>query len=154
MTYFVTDCAEIVRRALQEDIGNGDITTLLTVAPETQARAVMVAKASGVLAGLPVVAEVYAQIDSELEITSALEDGAQIAPGTILCELRGAARSILTGERVALNFVQRLSGIATKTARFVALVAGTRARIVDTRKSTLCALAAAATIASVSSTPC
>jgi len=89
-----------------------------------------------VVAGLPVVAEVYRQIDPEATVEFALEEGDRVGHGDILCRITGPARSLLTGERVALNFVQRLSGIATKTARFVELIAGTRARIVDTRKTT------------------
>src|SRR5690242_1942770 len=112
---------ETVRRALAEDVGTGDITTLLTVEPEIRAEAAMIAKAEGILAGLPVAAEVYRQIDPAVEMEFTLEDGAHIQPGTVLCRLQGPARSLLTGERVALNFVQRLSGIATKTNRFVQL---------------------------------
>jgi nicotinate-nucleotide pyrophosphorylase (carboxylating) len=136
MTYFPSDITEVVRRALAEDIGTGDLTTLLTVPEETQAQAFMRAKAEGVVAGLPVVAEVYQQVDPTVSIEFALEEGDRVGYGDILCRITGPARSLLTGERVALNFVQRLAGIATKTARFVELVAGTRARIVDTRKTT------------------
>lgn len=136
MTYFIPDIAETVRRALAEDIGTGDITTQVTVPAGVEAQARMVAKATGVVAGLPVVAEVFGQVDAGVTIDFALEDGVVIDPGSILCQLRGMAQSILMGERVALNFVQRLSGIATRTAQFVALVAGTKARIVDTRKTT------------------
>jgi nicotinate-nucleotide pyrophosphorylase (carboxylating) len=136
MVYFVSDCAEIVRRALAEDIGTGDMTTLLTVPPEARARGEIVAKASGIIAGLPVVTQVFAQIDPGLTLTFHLQDGEQAQPGQTLCSMEGSAQSILTGERVALNFLQRLSGIATRTARFVELVQGTKARIVDTRKTT------------------
>jgi nicotinate-nucleotide pyrophosphorylase (carboxylating) len=133
---FLPEVDEIVRRALTEDIGTGDITTLLTVPAETEARAVMVAKAAGVVAGLPVAAEVYRQIDPQVVVSFEVEDGEPVTAGQILCRLNGRAQSLLTGERVALNFVQRLSGIATKTNRFVQLAAGTQARIVDTRKTT------------------
>lgn len=125
-----------VRQALAEDIGTGDITTLLTVPIELQAQARMIAKSVGVVAGLPVVAEVYRQVDSEVTIIFDVQDGDTIQPGQTLCRLEGAAQSLLTGERVALNFVQRLSGVATKTARYVELIAGTQARVVDTRKTT------------------
>lgn len=127
---------ETVKRALAEDIGSGDVTTLLTVPPETRAHAVMVVKSAGVIAGLPLVAEVYRQIDPSVEVANEVADGASVEPGAILCRLTGSARSLLTGERVALNFVQRLSGVATKTSRFVRLVADTDARIIDTRKTT------------------
>jgi nicotinate-nucleotide pyrophosphorylase (carboxylating) len=127
---------ETVRLALREDIGTGDVTTLSTVPPAQQARAEIVAKAEGVLAGLPVVEEVFRQVDSSLIVTRTLQEGARIKPGDVLCEVRGSAQSILIGERVALNFLQRLSGIATRTATFVKLVEGTGARVVDTRKTT------------------
>jgi nicotinate-nucleotide pyrophosphorylase (carboxylating) len=127
---------ETVRRALAEDVGTGDVTTLSTVHAGRQARAEIVAKAEGVLAGLPVVEEVYRQVDPSLTIHHRLSDGAECSPRDVLCVVLGSARSILTGERVALNFLQRMSGVATRTAHFVKLVEGTGARIVDTRKTT------------------
>lgn len=132
------DISETVRLALLEDIGTGDITTLLTVPESARARGFFVAKQAGVIAGLPVVAEVYRQVDPAvtLEAEAAITEGTRVEAGTTLCRAVGSARSLLTGERVALNFLQRLSGIATKTARMVELVAGTKARIVDTRKTT------------------
>lgn len=136
MIEHLPDLQETVRRALAEDIGTGDITTLLTVPANENARALMVAKTAGVVAGLPVIAEVFRQIDPYVHITYQAQDGDRIEPQQTLCELHGKAQCLLTGERVALNFVQRLSGIATKTARYVELVAGTKARIVDTRKTT------------------
>ena len=136
MIFFVSDCADIVRRALSEDIGTGDLTTLLTVPPDARARGEIVAQSSGVVAGLPVVSEVFAQLDPGLTITFNVQDGELVQDGQTLCSIEGRAQSILTGERVALNFLQRLSGIATKTAEFVELVQGTKARIVDTRKTT------------------
>jgi nicotinate-nucleotide pyrophosphorylase (carboxylating) len=136
VTTFFPEIAETVRRALAEDVGTGDVTTLFTVPENAEAQATMVAKAAGVVAGLPVVAEVYSQIDPAVVVEFEVEDGTVAQPGDALCRVRGPARGILTGERVALNFVQRLSGIATLTARFVALAVGTKARIVDTRKTT------------------
>lgn len=128
--------SETVRLALFEDIGTGDITTQSTVDPAINARGYLIAKAEGVIAGLPVVEEVFAQIDPELHLRCFVKEGSRVAPQTRLCEISGRAQGILIGERVALNFLQRLSGIATKTARMVSLVEGTRARIVDTRKTT------------------
>ncbi|MBC7529027.1 MAG: carboxylating nicotinate-nucleotide diphosphorylase [Chthonomonadaceae bacterium] len=128
--------AEIVTYALREDLGAGDITTLSTVPKEAKASATMIAKTEGVIAGLPVVEEVYRQVDPSVKITRRVEEGAHVPPRTVLCEIVGDARSLLTGERVALNFLQRLSGIATKTARFVSLVEGSGVRVVDTRKTT------------------
>jgi nicotinate-nucleotide pyrophosphorylase (carboxylating) len=127
---------ETVRLALREDIMTGDVTTLSTVLPDAHGRARMVAKAEGVVAGLPVVEEVFRQVDSQVSVSNVVNDGAKVGSGNILCEIDGPAQSILTGERVALNFLQRLSGVATKTAHFVKLVDGTGARIVDTRKTT------------------
>lgn len=135
-TFLPPDMGETVRRALAEDIGTGDVTTLFTVPEETQAVARMVAKAPGVVAGLPVAVSALLHIDPALDVEQLVEEGERVEPGQTLLTVSGAARSILTGERVALNFVQRLSGIATKTARFVELAAGTKARIVDTRKTT------------------
>jgi nicotinate-nucleotide pyrophosphorylase (carboxylating) len=136
MTSFLPDSTESVRRALAEDIGTGDITTLLTVPEAAQARALMKLKAEGVVAGLPVAAQVFRQVDPALDVALLVEEGTRLEAGQVLLTVEGSARSILTAERVALNFVQRLSGIATMTARFVDLIAGTKARIVDTRKTT------------------
>ena len=136
MTYYVNGVDEIVSRALHEDIGTGDITTLITVPADLPSRGAFVASEGGIVAGLPVVAEVYRQLDSSLELTFMVADGDPVSAGAKLCEVRGSGQSILIGERVALNFLQRLSGIATRTARFVRLVAGSKARIVDTRKTT------------------
>ncbi|MCS6777728.1 MAG: carboxylating nicotinate-nucleotide diphosphorylase [Chloroherpetonaceae bacterium] len=136
MPYLPSDYVETVRRALQEDVGTGDITTLLTVPAEAQAHAVMLARQDGVVAGLPVAQEVFRQVDPSLQFRALLAEGASFRSGDLLCEITGRAQAILTGERVALNFVQRLSGIATRTSRFVALVQGTHARIADTRKTT------------------
>ncbi len=127
---------EIVRRALREDIGTGDVTTLTTVSPKTQAQGRIVVKSAGVVAGLPVAEEVFRQVSPAVRMTSQLQDGDAATPGAIAALLQGPAQAILTGERVALNFLQRLSGIATLTARFVALTAGTGVRIADTRKTT------------------
>ncbi len=136
MATFLPDIIDIVRRALAEDIGTGDMTTLLTVPEGAVAMGSLLAKQAGVVAGLPVAAQVFAQVDPALAIEFTAEEGQYVEAGETLMAVRGAARSILTAERVALNFLQRLSGIATKTSRFVALVEGNKARIVDTRKTT------------------
>ena len=133
---YQTLISEIVGNALREDIGAGDLTTGATVPAEARATATMIAKTDGVIAGLPVVAEVYRQLDPTVTVTDWIAEGARVTPGTVICEIAGSARTLLTGERVALNFVQRLSGIATKTARFVSLVEGTGVRVADTRKTT------------------
>lgn len=131
----LTDIDRIVAAALAEDVGTGDITTLSTVPADAPGRAVFMAKDTGVLAGMAVLPRVYAHLDDRVRVTDALADGTPVAPGTVVARVEGPAQALLTGERVALNFVQHLSGIASRTARFVALVAGTGARIVDTRKT-------------------
>ena len=129
------DVERLIQLALAEDIGPGDVTTAATVLPDTPGEVVFLAKAAGVVAGLPVAARVFAALDPQVELTTLVADGAAVTPGTQLALVRGRAASLLTGERLALNFVQHLSGIATRTAQFVALVQGTGARIVDTRKT-------------------
>jgi nicotinate-nucleotide pyrophosphorylase len=125
-----------VQFALQEDIGTGDVTTLSIVPEDKKALGRVVAKQEGIVAGLPLVEEVFRQVDPDACVRLAVAEGSRVRRGDLLCEVTGSARSILTGERVALNFLQRLSGMATFTARFVEKVAGTRARVVDTRKTT------------------
>lgn len=127
---------EIVRQALREDIGAGDATTLATVPEEAMASAVMVAREPLVVCGLPVAEAVFKEVSAAVAVERQMEDGQRAKRGQTLLRLRGPARALLTAERVALNFAQRLSGVATLTARFVGAVAGTRARILDTRKTT------------------
>ncbi|HUD48160.1 MAG TPA: carboxylating nicotinate-nucleotide diphosphorylase [Candidatus Baltobacteraceae bacterium] len=127
---------DLVRAALREDIGEGDVTTLATVPAEMMAAAVMVAREPLVVCGLEVAEAVFHEASPAIQIQPACQDGKRAARGQTLLRLRGPARGLLAGERVALNFVQRLSGIATLTARFVEAVAGTRALILDTRKTT------------------
>jgi nicotinate-nucleotide pyrophosphorylase (carboxylating) len=127
---------EIVRQALREDIGSGDATTLATVPPNAVASAVMAAREPLVVCGLPLADAVFKEVSAEVEIQHLSGDGRHAKKGEALMRLRGPARALLTAERVALNFVQRLSGVASLTARFVEAVAGARARILDTRKTT------------------
>jgi nicotinate-nucleotide pyrophosphorylase (carboxylating) len=126
----------LIDAALAEDVGPGDFTSLWTVPPERRAEARIVAKARGVVAGTEVAAEVFRRVDPSLEVEVAAADGMGVAPGDLVLRARGAARSILTAERTALNFLQRLSGVATVTRSYVERVAGTRARVIDTRKTT------------------
>jgi nicotinate-nucleotide pyrophosphorylase (carboxylating) len=126
---------EIVRRALEEDVGAGDITTLATVAAEARCRAQIVAKAEGVVAGLSVAEAVFRALDPEVSFEHRAREGDGVRPGMAVAEAEGRARAMLMGERTALNFLQRMSGIATLTARFVAAVQGTKAKILDTRKT-------------------
>ena len=136
MTYHVPDCIDVVRRALAEDVGTGDITTQLTVDPNMSAVANFVAKEAGIVAGIDVVRQTLLQLHPAMEFSEAVEDGYSVESGDVILTVRGRAAAILTGERVALNFLQRLSGIATMTSRFVALAVGSKAKIVDTRKTT------------------
>ena len=128
--------ATLVRLALEEDVGDGDVTTLWTVPPEHRSEAVVVAKQEMVVAGADCVREVYAAVDPSLSVEVAAGDGARVEDGHVLVRLRGPTRSLLVGERAALNFLGRLSGVATLTRRFVDAVAGTGARVIDTRKTT------------------
>ncbi len=126
----------IVDLALSEDVGTGDITTLSTVPAGTTASGVMLAKASGVISGIEVARFVFGRVDGSIAFEPLVRDGDPVEPGTALARIHGPARSVLTAERTALNLIQRLSGVATTTARYVVETAGSAARIVDTRKTT------------------
>lgn len=127
----------LVRLALEEDLGEaGDVTSRATISAAQQIHARITAKQPGVICGLHVMCAVYTQVDATVSVTPCVQEGSAVTAGVVVCEVVGAGRSVLTGERVALNFLQRLSGIATLTARFVAAVAGTKAVILDTRKTT------------------
>ena len=125
----------IIRLALAEDVGRGDVTTEATVAAGTRATAEILQKQAGVICGLPVVEAVFAIVDPSVRITRLVEEGSSGDRRTV-ARIEGSARSILTGERTALNFLQRLSGVATASRRAAELVAGTRTEVLDTRKTT------------------
>lgn len=128
---------DLIRRALNEDLDSaGDITTAATVPPGRTASAVIAVRKLGVVAGIPVALRVFQLIDPSLKLVERAGDGAKVAPGDVVLELDGSAASILIGERVALNFLGHLSGVATATAELVAAVAHTHARICCTRKTT------------------
>lgn len=127
---------DLVRRALEEDGAFNDVTTAATIHSSRHARGRLVARESGVIAGVPLAVEAFRQLDPKVTLRIDAEDGAPVAPGTIVLFLSGHARALLSAERVALNFLQRLSGVASYTRRFVEAVRGTRARIYDTRKTT------------------
>jgi nicotinate-nucleotide pyrophosphorylase (carboxylating) len=127
----------LVKMALREDLMDaGDVTSRSTLPPGTRLFASIVAKEAGVVAGLPLVHRVYAEVDSSVQVVDCIQDGAAVEKGTLICRIEGAGAALLTGERTALNFLQRLSGIASLAARFVQAAAGTRAVILDTRKTT------------------
>lgn len=129
----------LIDLALGEDIGSGDVTSEYFVPEGREARGRIIAKQEGVVAGVEIAKEVFERVDPETKVKVVLESGSPVGMGgerTPVLEVSGSARSLLTAERVALNFLQRLSGIATKTEQFVKLVEGTKARILDTRKTT------------------
>jgi nicotinate-nucleotide pyrophosphorylase (carboxylating) len=126
---------EIVRRALAEDLGWGDVTTEATVSPELRAKGIILAKSPCVIAGLDVAAEVFTQLDPGCRFERRRKDGDRCQPGDIAAEVHGGAAAMLTAERTALNFLQRLSGIATITRAFVDATGG-RITVLDTRKTT------------------
>lgn len=125
----------LIRFALEEDFGDlGDVTSKVT--PETtRAEAVLKTKSPGVISGLGVAREVWRRVDASMKVETLVEDGALVEPGVEIMRMSGWARSILAGERTVLNFLQKMSGMATLTHRFVELVAGTSAKILDTRKT-------------------
>ncbi|HEV2107157.1 MAG TPA: carboxylating nicotinate-nucleotide diphosphorylase [Thermomicrobiales bacterium] len=126
----------IIDLALAEDIGGGDVTTLATVPPGTHAVGTVLAKAAGVVSGVDVAGAVFRRVNPALDYRIRTGDGTRVNPGDRVAEVEGLARGILSAERVALNLLQRLSGVATLTAAYVDAVAGTKARIIDTRKTT------------------
>lgn len=125
----------IIHQALEEDLGDGDVTTLCTVPPDARLKGSFIAKQDGVVAGLEVVRLTFALIDTKVELTTHVHDGEWIEKGTVIANISGPGRAILSGERVALNLLQRMSGIATLTSRFVHAVQGTSVVILDTRKT-------------------
>jgi nicotinate-nucleotide pyrophosphorylase (carboxylating) len=127
---------DLIQRALDEDLGAGDLTSRAVVPEGSRASGAAIAKAAGVVAGIDVAAAVFTAVDRGLEVEPRAADGDRVGPGDELLALRGDARAILAAERVALNLLGRLSGVATLTAQYVAAVAGTGARILDTRKTT------------------
>ena len=133
----MTDHVEkLIDLALIEDIGAGDVTSEYFVPEGVQAKAFMLVKDEGVVAGLEVAQRVFEKVDSSIETKILKPDGSKVQKGDYVMEIKGSARSVLTGERVALNFMQRLSGVATKTAKFVSLTEGSGAHVLDTRKTT------------------
>ena len=128
--------SSLIDLALSEDLGPGDVTSAYFVPEDRTSRGLIVAKEDGVISGVEVTAEVFRRVDESTEVRTLLESGSHVSAGACVLEVRGKARSLLTAERVALNFLQRLSGVATRTREFVAKVEGSGARILDTRKTT------------------
>ena len=135
MFNFTTSIWSTLEQAIAEDIGSGDVTTNALIAPDLKTKAAIIAKSDGVIAGLEVALSVFELVDPSLESVVLVQDGSMVAPGELVGLVSGSTSSILRAERVALNFLQRLSGIATMTSLYVQAVAGTKARIIDTRKT-------------------
>jgi nicotinate-nucleotide pyrophosphorylase (carboxylating) len=130
-------CRQLIQLALREDLDDaGDLTSQALIPTQQRGKAVLVARAPGVLAGLPAAAEVFATVNPQQQVRPLLSDGSQLHAGDQIVEIEGNVRSMLASERIALNFVQRLSGIATLTRRYVDAVTGLPAQILDTRKTT------------------
>jgi nicotinate-nucleotide pyrophosphorylase (carboxylating) len=134
--YHQDELRNLVRSALDEDEAFNDLTTIATVVSDRHARGQLVSRAEGVLCGVPLAVEAFRQLDPKVTIRVDLEDGARLKRGSNVLYLSGHARALLAAERVALNFMQRLSGIATLTSKYVEAVKGTKAKILDTRKTT------------------
>lgn len=126
----------LIDLALTEDIGEGDVTSSYFVPDDRMARAFVAVRKSGVVSGVGIAARVFAKVDTSLEIEILIPDGSRVSEGALLIRVEGKARSILTAERTALNFLQRLSGVATLTSLYVEAIKGTHAQILDTRKTT------------------
>lgn len=126
----------LIALALEEDLGRGDVTSEALIAPDLPARGTVLVKAAGVLAGLEVAAAVFHAVDPAVQWEPRAQDGDAVSAGQVVAVVQGRARALLAAERTALNFLQRLSGIATCTSRYVEALRGTRARLVDTRKTT------------------
>ncbi|GGA50860.1 carboxylating nicotinate-nucleotide diphosphorylase [Paenibacillus physcomitrellae] len=127
---------ESIKGWLREDVGSGDISTQATIAPGDHSIGIIHAKDDGIIAGMPIAGLVFEIVDPSLIFTPKVQDGDKVAKGTILAVVEGSTHSILTGERLALNLMQRLSGIATRTRTYVDALEGLPARLVDTRKTT------------------
>lgn len=127
---------ELIRMALKEDIGDGDHSTLACIPPDAQGHARMVAKQAGIICGLTLGEKIFHEVDSRLQVELMASDGDSVAPGTVVMRVGGSSASILTAERTVLNYMQRMSGIATQTHKMVKLLDGLDTRLLDTRKTT------------------
>ncbi|MGM1429778.1 carboxylating nicotinate-nucleotide diphosphorylase [Sphingobacterium lactis] len=133
---FKDKLVHFVQEALVEDVGAGDYTSLSTIKEDQLGQAQLLVKEPGILAGVDVAAEIFHQLDSDMEFEKLISDGSAVRPGDIAFRLKGNIHTILKGERLVLNIMQRMSGIATQTSKYVLAVAGTKAKVLDTRKTT------------------
>lgn len=136
MTELQNELRDFIARALEEDLGSGDHSSLACIDAHARGKAQLLVKERGILAGVQAARQVFEQVDPELKMQEFIQDGQAVEPGQIAFTVEGHSRSILVAERLALNIMQRMSGIATMSRRFVDAVAGTKARILDTRKTT------------------
>ena len=127
---------DIVQLAIKEDIGTGDITSKIFIPEGSESNGILIAKETGIIAGWPVVEYVLSQIDKDLLFTVNIEDGSRVEKGTVIASVKGLTLSVLSAERLVLNFLQRLSGIATETYKFAEKIKGYKTQILDTRKTT------------------
>ena len=127
---------QIIAQAMDEDLGQGDVTTEALIPKTQQGRASIVAKARGIIAGVEVAKQVFLKVDPELKLAILIEDGTEVKPGDIVAKIEGRVASILRAERIALNFLQRISGITSETGHYVQAVKGLPVQITDTRKTT------------------
>ncbi|MDG1111770.1 MAG: carboxylating nicotinate-nucleotide diphosphorylase [Polaribacter sp.] len=133
---FEKELAIIIANAIREDIGDGDHTSNACISPDAQGKAKLLVKEAGMIAGVAFAKQVFAYVDADLEVTTFLNDGDNVQVGDVVFHVSGRSQSILMAERLVLNAMQRMSAIATKTAFFVGLLAGTKTKILDTRKTT------------------
>jgi nicotinate-nucleotide pyrophosphorylase (carboxylating) len=136
MLNITPEIESVIEQALAEDVHLGDPTTSSTIPDDLAGTAILLSKSHGILAGLPVALGIFQRVDQSLQTEAWLEDGNHLEPGTRIAQIQGPLSAILMAERTALNFLQRLSGIASETARYVQAVSGLKVRIVDTRKTT------------------
>ncbi|MBO1224934.1 MAG: carboxylating nicotinate-nucleotide diphosphorylase [Candidatus Scalindua sediminis] len=134
-TLNLENISDIVQLAIKEDIGKGDITSEIFIPKDSKSEGIFIANENGIVAGLPVAKYVLSQIDDNLVFTSNVEEGSRVSKGTAIANVKGSTQSILSAERLVLNFLQRLSGIATLTSKFVEKVKGYKTQIMDTRKT-------------------
>lgn len=132
---FLEAIEPIIEAGFKEDVHTGDLTTDLLISADTQTTAIMVAKANGIVAGLPLAQKIFEKLDPNVQFITEVNDGDPIKTGDLICTIKGAYRALLTGERLALNFLQRMSGIATETSKYVEAVKDYKTEILDTRKT-------------------
>lgn len=130
------ELVQSIKAWLREDVGSGDVTTQMTIPVGHESKGIIHAKEDGIICGIPIAELVFEIVDPTLSFTALVEEGQAVTKGTVIIEVEGSTHAILTGERLALNLMQRLSGVASRTASFVQVLEGLPTRLVDTRKTT------------------